>query len=994
MKKYVLVLLFISLILFFINYRPGTYLAGWDNLQTELNPALAVKRAFFSVWQEYQSFGLTASMAHAADLPHALFIWIISFILPQSLIRYFFHIMMLFVGAWGAFSLIKKLLAEKGKEPLAFAGTLFYMLNFGTVQIFFLPFEAFSAFFGFLPWELLAFITVLEKKPEKKDYLFLFAINFLAMTQAYVQTVFVVYLIMLAFITVGFLIETKNPRVMKRALVALLIIFSVNAAWILPQIYFIASGGNRIVEEAKINQLATEGVLYLNKEKGTIPHLVNMEGLYYDLFGINKHPLFWAWQRHFSQPIIWLLSVVFLLTALLGLFAGRKHHLAFGFIFVFMLFVLLSATPPFSWVNDFARQNSFINQMFRSAFTKFIIPYALVMSCLFASGLDLIVKRLQPKAAVGVVVVSALFITIYAFPAFKGHFFSSEMKVKIPRDYFALFTYMEKQNKQKRIGLLPEYTFWSWFFHRFGYNGSGFLWYGIEQPIVSRTFDVWSDKSEGYFWEMKQAIESEDVTAFEKAIAKYDIEYLLMDRSLLPVAAILKTMQYDRIDRMLKKSRRISLEKKWGLIELYSVKKNHSVKSYLSYASRLPTAGPQETLTNRDAIYDDIGDYQVSEPFDLVYPFYGVMNQTRHSQKRWTLSEKDQLFTLTAPLPADSADYVINTAYQQSKTSIFSSQGLLSITDRFVIDIKNNRISATIPKIKAVEFVSKETKLENCSLTPWKGKNSKKLNNQKNDITVTSEKGALGCFGYFAPFLEQKYGYLLKVQNKNLQGKRLFLYILDSTKRQTYIEDNLENEREYFIISPKYPQGSGYSVVFQNYAYENVTSVNQVSNVTFYLFPYQEINNIFLTRKNAVIAPAVFYTSFAANQRNYFTYQTTVPTVSGSTLILNQSYEKNWKAYVVSSPESKGKRQKSKSKNFLIQLFPFFFGKELTNHVLVNNWANGWEITGERQKSIKTIKDSEIVVIFLPQYLQFAGFVIGIISFLLIIKTKYPIDKK
>ena len=75
--------------------------------------------------------------------------------------------------------------------------------------------------------------------------------------------------------------------------------------------------------------------------------------------------------------------------------------------------------------------------------------------------------------------------------------------------------YFKNIDKNKRIALLPDHTFWGWFYHRWGYNGSGFLWYGIEQPIVSRTFDSWSSKSEGYFWEMKTAAEAENVEQFE-----------------------------------------------------------------------------------------------------------------------------------------------------------------------------------------------------------------------------------------------------------------------------------------------------------------------------------------------------------------------------------------------------------------------------------------------------------------------------------------------
>lgn len=988
---YPLLLFLLTIVIFITNYQIGTYLTGWDNLQTELNPLLALKRAVFSVWQEYQSFGLVASMAHAADIPHAFFIFVLSFILPQNLIRYFFHILMLFIGGWGMFSLTKKIFGKQDTVIFAFAAGLFYMLNFGTLQIFFLPFEAFSIFFGFLPWELLAFIAILGQKPGKKDFIFLFLINLAAMSQSYVQTIFIVYLIILGLITLGHMIATKNINLLKNAFVAICIIFAVNAIWILPQTYFLANGGQRIVEEAKINQLTTEETLYLNKEKATLSHFINMEGLYYDLFGINKQPLFSVWQAHFNNPLVKLLPLFFLAISLVGIFRKRSYRLSFMICFIVFLFVLLNATPPFSYINDFARTNRFINQIFRSSFTKFIIPYTLVFSFFFASGLNMITdlitslkkhvcrsphggipfagqagrvsgdKNTNQLIEYATVLITTILIAVYSLPSFQGQFFSAEMKVAIPKEYHEVFDFMRTQEVDKRIALLPEYTFWPWFFHRWGYNGSGFLWYGIEQPIVSRTFDVWSSKSEGYFWEIKQSIESEDVISFDKILEKYDVSYLLMDRSLLPVATILKTMQYDRIDAVLKNSQNIILVKKCGNIELYKVKKTHLIQDYISYADNLPHAGPTIKLTNKDTIYDRIGDYNVSPPFDIVYPFLDLMNQTRLTDKRWTLQETDKSFILTANLTVNADDYIVNTSYQQSNTSIFSADGLLFAKDRYAMIIKNNTMIITIPKIKAVEFISKDTYLTNCYLTPWKGKNTKQLNPAKNIITIASTKGALGCFGYYAPFLEQKYGYLAKIANKNIEGKRLFMYILDMTKRQAYIEDNLKNDKEYFILSPKYQFGAGYSIVFHNYSYENVSSVNQVSQLAIYLFPYNEIKNIFLTKKNAAITQAQFHEEFTASKLNYFTYNVRIKKpVDNAIIVLNQAYEKNWKAYIVKIQNPKSKFQKH-----LNSLFPFLFGEEIKEHVLVNNWANGWKIENQ---------NNNIVIVFLPQYLEFLGF--------------------
>ncbi|MGB9883647.1 MAG: hypothetical protein ACPLRN_04025, partial [Microgenomates group bacterium] len=82
-----------------------------------------------------------------------------------------------------------------------------------------------------------------------------------------------------------------------------------------------------------------------------------------------------------------------------------------------------------------------------------------------------------------------------------------------------------------------------------------------------------------------------------------------------------------------------------------------------------------------------------------------------------------------------------------------------------------------------------------------------------------------------------------------------------------------------------------------------------------------------------------------------------------------------WKAYVI-------KDQSSDIRQFFYTYFPFIFGQEIKDHVLVNNWANGWLIDNQ---TIKQLNNSTIYLIFWPQYLEFLGFLIFIETFLTII---------
>jgi hypothetical protein len=43
---------------------------------------------------------------------------------------------------------------------------------------------------------------------------------------------------------------------------------------------------------------------------------------------------------------------------------------------------------------------------------------------------------------------------------------------------------------------------------------------------------------------------------------------------------------------------------------------------------------------------------------------------------------------------------------------------------------------------------------------------------------------------------------------------------------------------------------------------------------------------------------------------------------------------------------------------------PFLFGHRLSDHILANNWANGWQ----------TESGGRIIILYLPQYLEYLGY--------------------
>jgi hypothetical protein len=993
--KYQLLLFFLLSFLFLTNYKPGTYLLGWDNLQTELNPTLGVYRAIFSVWEEYQSFGLLAGMAHAADLVRALFIVFLSFILPQNLVRYVYHCLMLFLGGVGMLTLL-------GKRKAAFLGALFYILNLGTIQIFYLPFEPFSTFFAFLPWGIWSFRKLINNPPKadalrrtgvqcktsQRDLCLFFLINLLGTPSFYTQQLFAVYLLILGLISLGKIFkdvstplrfaqnlkqnkkqeETSSlfPQLLKQVswknlktiVIAFVLIFIVNSFWILPQLYFVKTSSS-VIYNAKINQLATEDVYFQNREKGTPNYFLRLEGYYYDLFDKNNQYLFLPWKKHFET--FYPLQYLFAFLMILGLIiAVKQKKWEFIFPFVLIVIVFLNATWPIDLLDQTIRSNRLLNQIFRSAFTKFIIPYSFFASYFMFLAIvfieNVIKKLIQRKTFITLFYLTIfLFIFIYALPAFSGNYFAAEMKVTIPKEYLSLIDYFKKEDKNKRIALFPEYTFWGWYITRWGLNGSGFLWYGIEQPIVSRTFDVWSEKSEGYFWEIKSAIEAEDIKRFDSILEKYDIDYLVLDYSLLPVVGSMKGLSYQRLNNLIHLNSKIKPIKKWGNLALFQYNREKNLENFVAFKSNLLNISPPIRLTDYDTAYLGYNNYLTDKnsPAHVVFPFLDLMTQTKINQKSWAIKEKSNTFEIEFDGNATLNDYQLENFNRNFSAQMYIDEKVASYSGKLNPQIEKNKLKIAFDKVLIATLTEKDFTKTDCF------------------IKTT-------CYSYLLPSLPQKHSYILKINTKNENGRRLFFYVLDQTKKQAFLEDRLKNDAAFYILPPKYQYGLGYSLTFHENNYDNVTSKNKIVSAEVYLFPYENLKSLYLLSTKPVNNQnqnKIVSNDFEVVKKNYALYHIKVASEDVKTLpqiiYLSQSFHPGWKLYQV-QPSNIG------IQNWINTYFPFLFGKEIKEHVIVNNWANGWQLP-----TTPYPPEPQFIAIFWPQYLEFIGFgllVVGLLS--------------
>ena len=685
--------LFLTVIVFLIallNYHPGAFLTGWDTLHPEFNPLLNLHRTFFTAWQEYQGVGLAGGMGYGADLIRQLFLFLLYPVIPLNQIRFVWTMLTLWIGTVGMYVLIhesgimNQVSREKNHNSLFFIpyslsallGALFYLLNLATLQAYAIPFEVFTAHFAALPWLLLTTIMYLHHATRKTCF-WLVLVLLLSTPGAYVPTLFIVYCLVAGILALCIRPPFRVPNVLY-TLKLFLIIFLVNAFWLLPFLYFPLTSAH-INVDSKINQMATENIFQLNNEFGTIQDVMLLRGFTFNGLEVSKSDgyqfVLAPWKAHMNN--FWIPAIGYFLFAvvLLGVWhvvvsSIKYTFLALAVLFLFTVTMLLTATPPFSWIDTLLRDHvPLFGQVFRFPFTKFSLLAGTLYAIFFAMGTAVLDDRwssiensilkignrrlIYPLSSIihhlpSFTMILLLF--IFMFPLFQGKLFYNQEQLKIPKSYMQMLSFFQQQDPNTRIADLPQPNFWAWEYYSWGYRGSGIIWYGIPQAILHRSFDVWSNYNENYYFELAQAIGSRNPQLFQNVLGKYQVSWLIVDQNLINPTSP-KALSLPEIHAMIQKLPMIKRVKTFGDIEIYHVALKNPPTTFVFAQKNLPTVNPY-AWSNHDIAYEALGNYIVrpttnSEPSTLnyIFPFHSLFSLKTDKEKDF--AQKETTDTLT-----------------------------------------------------------------------------------------------------------------------------------------------------------------------------------------------------------------------------------------------------------------------------------------------------------------------------------------------------------
>lgn len=899
LKKFLPLAILIScVILVALTNFSSSYLAGWDDLLPELNIGLNIKRAIFSVWQQ-EGLGYLAGNGHAAELPRQILLWPLTFIFPVNFIRQIYIFSMLLTGVLGAYFLIRKLVFY-GKGNLLnsatpVVGALFYLFNLATVQTFFVPFEPFITSYAFLPWLILSALNLIANRDKKSLILFI-VVNVLAIPQAQVPTVFFVYLFSLSIFLLVLVWETKRKTIFSASLKVILLTLILNAFWLLPFIYFYLTNSS-VAFEAKINQMSTQTVFLQNKEFGNLTDVVLLKGFWFGNVDPNKIGVFdfmmkpWKDYLNGFPTYLGFVSFFFILLGFIYVKRKRPFVIPFSALFILSFTMLATNTPPFSWIDSILRGIPIFAEVFRFPFTKFSILAGLTYSFFFAIGVGKLASLLKDKAKIYILfILAGLLVLALVFPIFKGNLFYERERVSFPPEYKQLSQYFSSKPTTARIANFPQHTLWGWNYYRWGYGGSGFLWYSLPQPILDRAFDVWSGYSENYYWEISYALYSKNAPLFEKVLQKYNVEYLIIDKNVIS-AYSQDSLFIPELEEMLSKLPRIQKDSSFGPIDVYKVQNTPS------YTKTVRTSVNGYKFGDFDRAYLELGDYITtdSQKADIVYPFRSLFSGKNEENKEF-------------------------------KVEINSFITFISGKDKL-----------NVPKEETDYYLNNEVK--NCD-NFRKGKYSSEF---KDKILKLYSKDAIACTSLELNILPAQ-GYLLAIDNKNTAGRGLHVWVLNENKSNplidTYLSQNKELTTSYFVIPPQDDLSRKYSLHLDNSSIVE-ESKNEIGKIALYPIPHEALTSYKRVQK---VSPPV------------------------QVLTLNEAYNDGWGAYQVGDV------------NLLTSWFPFIFGRALA-HVKIDNWENGFVLQ-------ENSKQSPIVIVYLPQYLEYLGFaILGIGLVYLIVKN-------
>lgn len=981
---------FLAAVLMFVNHKSGTWLTGWDTLHPEFNFPLNLMRVLFGVWREDQGVGAIAAHSHMAELPRILILWLFSSVLPLDMLRYLWMGLGLLFGLLGMYFLVYELMIAKKNEIASqvggFSAALFYLFNLGTVQHFFVPFEMFPAAYAGTPW-LFLLVNKYINSGKRSWLIVCFFVAFLSSPMAYAATLWYATFLGLILFVFG-LAALKQKDYLMRGVLVLSLIVVANLYWILPNVYFLKNGSS-VVTEAKTNRVFSGEAYLYNKSFGNMGDAMVFRNFLFDwaVFDFDNSqfvPMMSVWVDHLKLPFVYQIGVLGFVLSVTGYFCAficrKRIVLALLPVGGLALLMLINSNPPFDSLFSWLRDNvSLFREGLRFPFTKFSILWMMVVAAgfgVFWNYVVVIFSRLKIGFFVGMLSSFLVLVGLsyYSLPMFSGNLISQRVQKQIPQAYFDLNEYMK--DKGGRLAVLPAQSMWGWEYFDWGFQGAGFVWFGLPQSVAVRDFDRWSPYNEGMYLELSRGIYAKDASQIARVLDKYRISWLLLDRSIVAPGNDSDLLFRDEIVRLLSKIEGVNLVKDFGeKLAVYSV--NRNIEKSVWSPDKYSLVEANTDYVREDKVYEAVGDYVgVSTGKRRIFPFADLAREEISG-----IEFGEDSLVLKRPVGDiyGENEWAAGDASMSGvvKLELDGGKNLVTAEESF-----GELGSASESWIMARGLSGSV----NCDLFE-RGETEKGLGFSR--VHYKAGDGGAVCDSFDYPELNYGDAFLLRMRGVNKSGRGIKSYLFNRDYDKPVLEtlltgDNFDNS---FLLLPEENYiGSGYSLNLEAKSIGNVPAESELSEILWVRFPYDYLSGISIkpSDDDYVVENNVLVDGVEKWGTSHYLARIQLENSARDGLIvLSQGYESGWIAYATKPEITNSKLQITK---FLKVIVPWFFGEKLTQ-VKVNGWANGFllnskpEISNDKEESdsIATLENDnaeemEVVIVYWPQYLQWGGF--------------------
>ena len=584
-----IVLFFVPVILSFIWFRTGHFLAGGEEALSIWN-SRKFAEAFRYAWFETGT-GIPSPTLISRVVLYS-FATLLSKFLPIYFVQSLVFLSLMLTGVFSTFLLSNYII--KNNRKVAMIASLFYLLNlYSQTQVWARFLYAGMFAWAYLP--LFLFLWIKWLREGKLRYTLLFAVTNFLFSNTFSQPAYLfTFWIPAGIFAIVDIWAKKRDRfnfallLLARSFVGIFLFTVVNIWWIFPFLK-ISSSSFGLVSDWKTNFDSLRGV----SQYFTTNQILLLRQSY--LFG--KDSLWFSW---YNQPWVWLVSVLILVIVIVGWVSSRKTQswkwltsLAFvGW------FVGKGSNPPFGFgFFNWLFSNFPFMAVLRNPYEKFGLVWLLPYSIFFGLGLMKIKNKL---ARIGILFLAC---GMLVWPMWTGDIYKNA-RVRVPDYYKQANDYLNQDKSSGRILMLPiipgDGVRYSWSYQ--GLEPSEFLFdkTSISKMLRAKYFD---DK---YFDLYKKFISGGD---YGRNLQEMNIKFLVLHHDL--DAKISGASSSAEVVETLSKNPQIKLLEKFGDLDIYEFKSEN--------LDLFKTDGPEIEYTKLSPTKYDIKINDAKKPYKLIF---------------------------------------------------------------------------------------------------------------------------------------------------------------------------------------------------------------------------------------------------------------------------------------------------------------------------------------------------------------------------------------